>query len=53
MANKESILGFIGLARKAGKVASGTDSVIKALTNGSAKLLIVYHPTQYPRYWTT
>ncbi len=41
MANKESILGFIGLARKAGKVASGTDSVIKALTNGSAKLLIV------------
>ena len=41
MAKKEDILGFIGLARKAGKVASGTDSVTRAILTGSAKLLIV------------
>ncbi|SCW60757.1 Ribosomal protein L7Ae [Ruminococcaceae bacterium YRB3002] len=38
---KENILQFMGLARRAGKLESGTDSVLAAMRNGSAKLLIL------------
>ena len=40
MTDRENILRFIGLARRARKLESGTDSVIKALSTGQAKLLI-------------
>ena len=41
MTEKGKILGFIGLAKRAGKVVSGTDSVTGALRNGTAKMLIL------------
>ena len=40
MTERENILRFIGLAKRAGKLESGTDGVIKALRTGRAKLLI-------------
>lgn len=40
MTDKKKILGFLGLIKRAGKLVSGTDSVIGALDNGTAKLLI-------------
>jgi len=40
MTDKESILRFIGLAKRAGRLESGTDSVISSLRTGKAKLLI-------------
>ena len=41
MTDKESILKFIGLARRAGKLEAGTDSVIQAIRSHKAKLLIM------------
>ena len=40
MTDRENILRFIGLAKRAGKLESGADSVISALRTGKAKLLI-------------
>jgi len=40
MTDKKNILGFIGLIKRAGKLVSGSDSVIGALRKGEAKLLI-------------
>ena len=39
--SKESILKFLGLAARAGKVISGFDAVISGVRNGEVKLLII------------
>ena len=41
MTTEQDILRFLGLARRAGRIASGSDSVIGALEDGQAKLLII------------
>lgn len=37
----EGALGAVGLAQKAGKCISGTDSVERVIQNGAAKLLLI------------
>ncbi|MCQ2504103.1 MAG: ribosomal L7Ae/L30e/S12e/Gadd45 family protein [Saccharofermentans sp.] len=41
MTTEDKILGFIGLAMRAGKVASGYDMALSAISGGQAKLLIL------------
>ena len=41
MKDEKSILGFLGLAAKAGKVISGFDRTVISVRNGQAKLLIL------------
>ena len=41
MTEKERAFGMIGLAARAGKVVSGSDSVIGAIRSGNVKLLII------------
>jgi len=41
MTDKERVYGLIGLAARAGKVASGSDSVIGTIRSGNALLLII------------
>jgi len=41
MTEEDKILRFIGLAMRAGKVASGFDAVVSAVRSGDAELLII------------
>ena len=41
MTGKDRVYGMIGLAARAGKVVSGSDSVIGAIRSGNVKLLII------------
>ena len=41
MTDKERAYGMIGLAARAGKAVSGSDSVIGAIRSGNVKLLII------------
>ena len=41
MTDKERVFGMIGLAARAGKVVSGSDSVIGAIRSGKIHLLII------------
>lgn len=43
MDNKQQLLNLVGLSRRAGKLISGEDLVIKAIQNGKAKLVLVSH----------
>lgn len=39
--NKKKVLGYLGLAQKAGKLKSGEFSVEKAIKDGSARIVII------------
>ena len=41
MTDKERVYGLIGLAARAGKVASGSDAVTGAIRSGNVELLII------------
>ena len=41
MTDKQRVYGMIGLATRAGKVASGSDAVIGAIRSGNVELLII------------
>ena len=41
MTGKDRVYGMMGLAARAGKVVSGSDSVIGAIRSGNVKLLII------------
>ena len=41
MTDKDRVFGMIGLAARAGKIVSGSDSVIGAIRSGNVQLLII------------